>query len=136
MLNDRVTRTSFLISFLGHCLFLGIPGGKILSSFQAERPQEITVRIEIEKPPLLPEIEVMGEEKKLKEVVKEPKQPEPELELQPEEIVMEQPIEEQSKEKIEVIDPAQEVMLRYQDMVKQKIESCRRYPAWAKEQKL
>jgi len=35
---------------------------------------------------------------------------------------------------VEVINPQKEAMLRYQDMVKQKIESCRRYPPWAKKQ--
>ena len=104
----------------------------------------------------------MGEEKKLppeadppsaeKEVVKEEKPPEPESEfepesqpeeekivkeikLQPEEQIekeIEQPQPEPPQEIVEVINPQKEAMLRYQDMVKQKIESCRRYPPWAK----
>ncbi len=135
MLNDKVIRTAFLISFVGHCLFLGMPGISVRST-QLNKSEDITVKIEIEKPPLLPKIDVMGEEKKLKEIVEEPKplEPEPEFIPQPEEIVMEQVIEEPSKEKIEVINPAQEAMLRYQDMVKQRIEEVRRYPSWAKRQ--
>jgi len=33
-----------------------------------------------------------------------------------------------------VIESSKEAMLRYQDMVKQRIENKRRYPAWAKRQ--
>lgn len=133
MLTDKVTKTAFMISFLGHCLFLGIP--KINTDFpKLNKPEDISVRIEIEKPALLPKIDLMGEEKKLKEVIEEPKlpEPEPEPEVESEEVVIEGPIKEPVKEDIEVIDPAQEAMLRYQDMVKQRIEEVRRYPSWAK----
>jgi len=47
---------------------------------------------------------------------------------------MEEPSKEPIEEKTEVIDPADEAMLRYQDMVKQRIEEVRRYPYWAKRQ--
>ena len=134
MFNDRITKVAFFISLSGHLLLFGMPGIHP-RSFQIEKPEEITVRIEIEKPPLLPKIDVMGEEKKLKEIiVEEPKQPEPEPELQPEKIAMEEPPKKQVEEKVEVIDPADEAMLRYQDMVKQKIEEVRRYPTFAKRQ--
>ncbi len=136
MLNDKVIRTAFIISLTGHCLLLGMPRFNIAPLLQNNKLEEITVRIEIEKPLLLPKIEVMGEEKKLKEIVEEPKQPEPEPEpkLQPEEVVIEEFPKEPIEEKVEVIDPAQEAMLRYQDMVKQRIEEVRRYPSWAKRQ--
>jgi len=101
---------------------------------QPDKQEDISVRIEIEKPPLLPKIDTMGEEKKLKEVIEEPKPPEPEPEIEPEEVVVEESIKEPVKEDIEVINPAQEAMLRYQDMVKQRIEEVRRYPSWAKRQ--
>ena len=134
MLNDKVIKTAFLISFLGHCLFLGIPAVN-LGLFQAERPEDITVRIEIERPPLLPKIDVMGEEKKIKELAEVPKQSEPEAEPQdkpqPEEVVIEEPPQEPLQEKVELADSVQEAMLRYQDMVKQRIEEMRRYPYWA-----
>lgn len=107
MLKDKVIRTTFLVSFIGHCLFLGMPGFN-LNSFLTKNPEEITVRIQIERPPLLPKIDVMGQEKK----------------LGPEEIVIEGPLEEESIE----------AMLRYQDMVKQRIEEARRYPIFAKRQ--
>lgn len=155
MLGDRVIKTSFMISFVGHCLFLGMPGFN-LDLPQTERREEITVKIEIEKPPLLPKIDVMGEEKKLKETIESPG-PEPELRPELEGIVGESEPElsiefvdesralieevfvkesvkklETVGEKIEVIKPVQEAMLRYQDMVKQRIEEARRYPSWAK----
>ena len=101
---------------------------------QAEKAKDIIVKIEIEKPPLLPKIDVLGEEKKLKEIMKESKSPESEPEPEPEEIVMDESPKEPIEEKVEVIDPAQEAMLRYQDMVKQRIEEVRRYPSWARRQ--
>ncbi|MDO9575128.1 MAG: energy transducer TonB [bacterium] len=138
MLNDRVIRTAFLTSFLGHCLLLGMPGFNLSLPHKVENPEEITVRIEIEKPPLLPKIDIMGKEKKLKEIVEEPKpaepEPEPEPESQPEDVIIKELPEELAEEKVEVIDPAREAMLRYQDMIKQRIEAVRRYPSWAKRQ--
>ncbi len=155
MLGDRVIKTSFMISFVGHCLFLGMPGFN-LDLPQTERREEIMVRIEIEKPPLLPKIDVMGEEKQLKETVEPPEpEPEPKPELEGivgesepelsmelvaesraliEEVVVKEPLEklETLEEKIEVVKPAEQAMLRYQDMVKQRIEEVRRYPSWAK----
>ena len=137
MLGNRAIRTSFVVSFVGHCLFLIMPGFNVGLS-QTERCEEITVKVEIEKPPLLPKIDVMGEEKKLLDEVSQ--QPEPEAQLEETEGESEpQPsvelVEESEplvEEKIEVVNPAQEAMLRYQDMVKQRIEEVRRYPAWAK----
>ena len=182
MSEDRVIKIAFVISLAAHSLFLGMPGFN-LSKPQPKNPEEISVQIEIEKPPLLPKIDVMGEVKKLspeanppsaeKEIVKE-KLPEPESEsqlkedkvvekpevepnpepepqpeeekiveepeLQPKEQIekeiAEQPQPEPAQEIVEVINPQKEAMLRYQDMVKQKIESCRRYPNWAKKQGL
>ena len=151
MLNDKISKTTFVISLSVHCLLLGMPWLN-KNVLQLEEFQDITVEIEIEKPPLLPRIDIMGEEKKLEMVVEEPKPLEAEPESQPEEIIPEdilneliegkiaetvlkeektQPIIE---EKIEVLRPDKEATFRYQDMVKQKIESCRRYPNWAKKQ--
>lgn len=138
MRNDRIVGAAFLISFAGHCLFLGIPGNNLRLPREIKNPEELMVSVEIEKPALLPKIDIIGEEKKFKEVIEKPKQPEPESKPHPwlEEIAVEGPYKDSIKEKFEVIDSAKEAMLRYQDMVKQKIESCRRYPHWAKEQGL
>ncbi|MBU4310415.1 energy transducer TonB [bacterium] len=129
MLKDRVIGTTFIISLISHGLFLGTPSFNI-NSPKTERPKEITFQIEIEKPFLLPKVERMGEEKKLKEVVSDSPKPEPEREVK--EVVLEKA--KPTKERVEVLKPADEAMLRYQDMVKQRIEEVRKYPEWAKEQ--
>ena len=133
MVNDGVIRTAFMISFFGHCLFLGLPGNN-LNNANLNRQEDITFKIEVEKPPLLPKVDIMGEEKKLKEIMEKPEPVEPETELLSEETMVEEAIKESVEENIEVVDSAQEAMLRYQDMVKQKIEEVRRYPSWAKRQ--
>lgn len=131
MQSNKAIKTAFLVSLMGHCLFLGTPGINMISRRHKE-PENVVVRIEIEKPPLLPDIDVMGEEKKLKEIVKEEKFPEPKPEERTKEVMLEKP--EPPKEIIEVKNPQEEAVLRYQDMVKHKIESCRKYPNWAKKQ--
>jgi len=135
MFGDRIMKVSFLISLSGHLLFLGMPGFNLVLPHGFKKPEEVTVRIKIEKPPLLPKIDIMGEKKNIKEIIEKLKPPEREVLPQSEkEIVIEQPLEEPTEEDIEVIDPAKEAMLRYQDMVKQKIEEVRRYPSWAERQ--
>ncbi|MCF6147868.1 MAG: energy transducer TonB [Candidatus Kuenenia sp.] len=199
MFNDKIIIGTFIISLTGHILLLGMPGFSP-SPLQIKKPEEITVRMEIEKPPLLPKIDIMGEKKKIEEaaeiqketnsepkhkfqseevvtekhyeepveeiaekpkefetkpeselqseeavteepteepvekMAEKPEEAEPEPELQSEEITTEKPPKEPRNEKIEVIDPAQEAMFRYQDMVKQRIEDARKYPYWAKKQ--
>ena len=78
MISDKVIRTAFLISFAGHCLFLGVPGFNPRLPCQEKKPDEITINFEIERSALLPKIDIMGEEKKFKEVIEKSKQPEPE----------------------------------------------------------
>jgi len=137
--DENLIKITFLFSLLAHSLFLGMPGFNF-GKPQPKDPEEISVRIKIEKPPLLPKIDVMGKEKKLKEIEKQEKliepnlEPEPQPEEQIEKEIVEQPQPEPPQEIVEVINPQKEAMLRYQDMVKQKIESCRRYPPWAKKQ--
>ena len=137
--DENLIKITFLFSLLAHSLFLGMPGFNF-GKPQPKDPEKISVRIKIEKPPLLPKIDVMGKEKKLKEIEKQEKliepnlEPEPQPEEQIEKEIVEQPQPEPPQEIVEVINPQKEAMLRYQDMVKQKIESCRRYPPWAKKQ--
>lgn len=171
MLNDRIIAAAFIISFIGHSLFLGLPGLN-MNSAQFDKPEEVAFNVEIEKCPLLPKIDITGEEKKLKETVKRQESSElksdnePPVEaavntvmvLQPQrELQTFTPLEKNllreqavcdgnnsepssvfSKEqvKIDIIAPEQEQMLRYQDMVKQKIEEARRYPLWARKQSI
>jgi len=129
MLKNRAIGTTFIISLIGHGLFLGMPTFN-LNTPKFERPKELTLQIEIEKPSRLPKVERIGKEKKLKEVASDSPKPEPEREVK--EVVLEKA--KPTKEKVEVLNPADEAMLRYQDMVKQRIEEVRRYPEWAKEQ--
>jgi len=152
--DQDLIKITFIFSLLAHSLFLGTPGFLNSVKPQLKKDEETNVRIKIEKPPLLPKINVLGEEKKLKEIEHQiTKTPEHQLEKKEEIIEELQEIEEEPKPKeqiekeivkqpqskpsqgfIEVINPQEEAMLRYQDMVKQKIESCRRYPNWAKKQ--
>jgi len=168
MLENKVISITFLISVVGHLLFLGLPAEFKSSPSLPEKSRDLVVQIEVERPTLLPRIEKMGQEKKLiseassqppkaslakggKPATREETQPpsekdeaiegvvlEQELKLDrnPEGIRREEPKERTTlaKERIGVIDPAQEAMLRYQDLVKQRIERVRRYPLWAKRQ--
>ncbi len=133
MTENKTLRITFIVSLLGHSLFLGMPGWRLNLS-DSQQDEELVVQVEIVRPAVLPRIERMGEEKKLKPVEKKPDVAEKEPQPQPQEIVIEQPVKEKSEETIDVLDPAREAMLRYQDMVRQRIEQARRYPPWAKRQ--
>lgn len=124
---------AFLISLTGHCLFLGASGVNFPIRQYDKHPEELAVNVEIEKPALLPKIDIMGQEKKFKEVPKL-EHPKPELKPQPlpEQITVQQTPQERIEEKVDVANPDKEAMLRYQDMVKQRIEQARIYPLWAK----
>lgn len=134
MLNDKVVRTAFLISLVGHCLFLGSSGFNLRLPQHEKQPEELAVDLEIERPALLPKIDIMGQEKKFKEIEQNPEQSKPELAPQPlpEQITVQQITQEGIEDKVNVINPDNDEMLRYQDMVKQRIEEERRYPLWAK----
>ncbi len=128
MLKNRVIRTTFIISLISHGFFLAMPAFNT-NVPKLEKPKELTLQIEIEKPSLLPKIERMGEEKKIKEVIEKA-----EPEKQAKEVALEEVSPQPVTERVEVLNPADEAMLRYQDMVKQKIEEVKRYPGWAKKQ--
>lgn len=148
MFNDAAFKTAFFISLLWHCLFFRIPlEGERLSKDRII-PEEISLNLEIETPVLLPKVDVLGKEKKFKpqespafnQGAVEPKKEPTEIiqEASPDELIQKQdaieeiPHSESFKPKLEMPDPAQEECLRYQDMVKQRIEEYRRYPAWAR----
>jgi len=147
MFKNKAISTAFFISLLGHLLFLSVPGFNFNLASKQKKTKDITMRLRIENP-LLPKIDVMGKEKKLKEVKKEdlpksksklePKSEEAkipqELKKQIEEIVKKEPRTEPLEEKVKVMNAQKEAMLRYQDMIKQRIESFRSYPVWAKKQ--
>ncbi len=128
MLKNRVIGTTFVISLIGHGLFLSMSTFN-LNTPKLERPKELTLQIEIEKPSRLPKVERMGEEKKIKEVIEKP---EPKREVK--EAALQEVSPQLVKERVEVLNPTDEAILRYQDMVKQRIEEVKKYPEWAKEQ--
>jgi periplasmic protein TonB len=164
--NERkVSSATLVISVAMHAFFIGVSGVPFDKDFDALYEEERSVIIQIEKPPLLPEIDVLNEESKFEETIenqeilpetKETKKEESyenELiediviednsfaEISQNEEALEDPREEekpksQYDEKIEIRKPDDEAMLRYQDIVKQRIESHRRYPAWARRQNL
>lgn len=124
MLNNKAITTALLISLSGHFLLFGLYGFNFFSP-QIKKPQEIIVNIEIDKLPLLPKIDVMGKEKKLQDAIKNPEEIITRERELPKKLI---------KETVKIINPAQEAMLKYQDMVKQKIQESRQYPVWAKKQ--
>lgn len=127
-------KAAFLISFTGHCLLLGAPGFNLRLPYQEKKPDEITINLEVERPALLPRIDTIGEERKFKKAEENPKQQESKQKPQAKETAVQDILKERLEEKVRVINPEEEAMLRYQDMIKQKIEEVRRYPLWAKTQ--
>jgi TonB family protein len=193
MSEDKVIKIAFLISFTGHCLLLGSAGLNLHLLLQEKKTEVFTVELEIEMPALLPKTDVIGQERKFKEVEKMPEpKPKPqntlkqttgqqapqerigetgqksETELKTQNIMErttgqqvpqerigevgqkpglgqqsqhtlkqttgQQPLHGGIGEKVDVINTDKVAMLRYQDMVKQRIEEAKRYPLWAKKQ--
>jgi protein TonB len=134
-LSNRVIRTTFIISLIGHGLFLGVPTFN-LNTPKLERPKELTLQIEIEKPSRLPKIEKMGERKTCesanRRIGESVNWQTNELANQPMSGRANGPTGERANRQTGKL--TNEAMLRYQDMVKQRIEEVRRYPEWAKEQ--
>ncbi|MCP4650516.1 MAG: energy transducer TonB [PVC group bacterium] len=115
---------SFVFSLTVHVVVLGAFGGLWDVSLKSDVPETNLVELERTIPASLPEIKVLGEVQKL---VADQKPEESDLQAQD--------IQEVS-ESIDSKNEAQEAMLRYQDMIKQKIESCRKYPSWAQRRKM
>ncbi len=141
MLENKLISAAFLISFSGHCLLLGVPGfnQRLPPEIKkAEDVHDIKISFEKNRPALLPKIDIMGQEKRFKEVEQKPESPKPELKPQSllEQAIVQQAPQERIEEKLEANSREKETMLRYQDMVKQRIEEARRYPLWAKKQGL
>ncbi len=130
MSNEKLIKIAFFASLAGHVGFLGMPAIDLDSS-SPEEVREVSVRMEIERPSRLPRIEKIGEEKKIKETMEKQ-----EVEREPEKAVTKQVLvekEEALRNETKVLPSSEEAMLRYQDLVKQKIEEATRiYPSWAK----
>ncbi|MFA5149847.1 MAG: energy transducer TonB [Candidatus Omnitrophota bacterium] len=136
MPEDKVIKAAFLISFTGHWLLLGAPGFNLHLPQYKKQPEELTLEFQVERPALLPKIDTVGQEKKFKRIDKKPDQPRPELKPQPllKQITAQQVPRERIEEKVDITNPDKDAMLRYQDVIKQRIEEARRYPLWAKKQ--
>jgi len=150
MWENNAIKFAFLISFAGHCLLLGGHGFGISTPLNREHPRELKVELDIQKQALLPKVEILGPQKKFRKVeeraalpVKQIKEPSVEKKQTavPESKTDRLHAEEESAkplpqghpaEKIDPKKPDKELMLRYQDMVKQRIEAARRYPLWAR----
>lgn len=139
MLENKLISVAFWLSFSGHCLLLGVPGFNQRLPLEIEKVEDahdIKISFEKDQPALLPKIDTIGREKKFKEIKQKPESPKPELkpQLLPEQAVLQKFSQERIEEKLEVKIREKEAILRYQDMVKQRIEEARRYPLWAKKQ--
>ncbi|MCM8826458.1 MAG: energy transducer TonB [Candidatus Omnitrophica bacterium] len=140
MSTDKAIITAFLVSFVGHCIFLCAP--LINEQFpKLNTPKEIVVKIDVEELSSLPRIDNIGKEKKIKEVLESPEQFKLKQQNKSEEITMKELVKYQTVEKkeetcqtIKAVNQDAETMFRYQDVVKQKIQEARRYPLFAKKQ--
>lgn len=161
MLNDRAIKITFFISLTGHLLLFGMPENFFKFKPKVETPEEVVVRIEIETPPLpklhphlsplpsrerIKELEPLSEPLPLEKIISrvEPKfenpiLPEPEIP----ETIRQQTNGQESRVSSATTDSLvvapfieQKAMLRYQDIVKQRIESARHYPSWARKQNI
>lgn len=143
MTNEKIAIYTLVVSLTAHVLVIGGAGAFFGdSSLDRKDVLEIAhVRFEKEKPALLPEIKVIGEIKNLKEEREKEaalkRAPENQPRLEPEMInVLDRPVQEENNKEVQARDLSQEAMLRYQDAVKQKIESCRSYPFKARINKI
>jgi len=161
MLNDRAIKITFFISLTGHLLLFGMPENFFKFKPKVETPEEVVVRIEIETPSLpklhphlsplptrerIKELEPLSEPLPLEKIISrvEPKfenpiLPEPEIP----ETIRQQTNGQESRVSSATTDSLvvapfieQEATLRYQDIVKQRIESARHYPSWARKQNI
>jgi periplasmic protein TonB len=166
----KISQITFMSSLIIHALIIGASCYNFTIDVPIDELDDHSIAIQIEKPPLLPEIDVLSEQKKFEKVLEEATQlPEKKLlnkkekivdtaepvddlvpdeessieikeddEQSPEDIdedsLKEEPKKEQI-EKIDIPDPDDEEMMRYQDMIKQRIQAHRRYPSWARKQK-
>ncbi|MDD3345780.1 MAG: TonB family protein [Candidatus Omnitrophica bacterium] len=156
MPGNNPIKFAFLISFAGHCVFLGAgnPGLPVLR--KKDQPKEMKVEFDIRREVLLPRVDLMGPEKKFKPMEEKKQAAAPEKREAPPEEKQAKPLklaaEEKTGKKIEEKKPEplpgrehsleqekvdtalsdRDIMMRYQDMVKQRIEAVRRYPLWAR----
>lgn len=138
--NDLGLKLAFCVSLLGHFLFFGINSRNPPVSKDKVIPEEISLNLEIDPPALLPRIETLADEKMFQDQT----WPEENSDRAIPEVLPEELSGREQKKEISpsassmpthsVSQAAKEKALRYQDMVKQRIEERRIYPAWASRQ--
>ena len=127
---NNIMAIAFVVALCVHGLILVAPGNIFTFLKEAPLKEELFVEINIEKPMLLPEIKKIAEKKIIKE-----KRPESgkNIDMQKETIITD---EVKIEEKVESEDTATEEMFRYKDAIRQRIESCRRYPRSARKNRI
>ena len=130
MKEERFTAIALALSLGMHIAIIGASGGFFSSQDEPLLKTQV-LPAQKNKTPLLPEIRVIGEFKQFS----------PASVLKPQEAGLEkkaftQAIDTLRTESIETDDKAEKSMLRYQDTVKQKIESSRHYPMRAQRMRL
>lgn len=118
---------AFIISSLIHIVLIGALGGFFNLPISQKMPKTQIIKIDEKKYPLLPEIRVVGEIKQIA-----PQQAKQEnIQEQDNPVFQAQTMTLASEVKNADIQ-AKQAMLRYQDMIKQRIEKFRQYPLIAR----
>ncbi len=131
MTDKQIFFYTLIASSVIHVAVIGTMGGlfSVPSSEPMLRAQ--AVKIDSKKTPLLPEIKVMGEFKQFPKVSSSKPQ---DTSFNKEAFTQE--IGDIEPESMQAEDEAEKAMLRYQDMVKQRIESYRYYPLRAQRMRI
>ena len=145
MSNNAILKRTFFISLAGHFFLLSSSLFNI-DLVCSKPPEDIEVKFKIEKPQLLPKIDKLSDEKKIKEIEQELVEASPEPEhkqerakrdsiLESKKTIVERDVPKPTpvKEKIKVTNPDKEAMFRYRDMIKREIQEARKYTRWAEE---
>lgn len=130
MTGNRLSLFALSISISFHVAALAATGGYFANSAREISKLEIkALDVEPEKAFYLPAIELVGEVRQIDSTAKAYSQKEQALK---QETGLEAGYY-QNENSVELYDEAQEAMLRYQDAIKQRIESCRYYPLRAQQ---
>jgi TonB family protein len=130
-MEKKAGKIASIISIAGHFLFLGMPA--LYNPVIKDASREIQVKIDIHRPLLIPKPDKISDRKEFKKQEEEKLQKEaaglPESEREKQALRDNKESEERSK----IESAAKECRLRYQDLVKRRIQKARRYPSWAEQ---
>lgn len=122
---------AFILSSAIHIAGIGALGGFFNFPIKSSMPKTQVVELDEKKSPLLPEIRVIGEIQKIVPQENKPQDPAA-PEITDLNALAVKPPEEIKTKDIE----AEKAMLRYQDMIKQRIETFRKYPLRARQNQI